>query len=358
MNPFELTRGLIDIPSISGDEAAVGNFLANHLEKLNYRVERQEIAGGRANIIAITNASPRVVFSTHIDTVPPHISSSEDAGYIYGRGACDTKGIIAAQIIAAENLRAAGVKEIGLLFTVEEETNSNGARLANTHTLASECRYLINGEPTQNKLATGSKGSLRLRLTTTGRAAHSAYPEQGESAIEKLLDVLADVRAARWPQDDFFGDTTCNIGVIGGGAASNIIPAHAEADLHIRLVNDSTIIKEILELAIANRARIEYLSIAEPVRLLTLENFPQELMRFTTDIPHLTNWGTPLLLGPGSILDAHTAGERIGKHEITEAINLYERLVRTLLSRVEKEETQTPAINDKARAVPSEDYTR
>lgn len=335
MNSFELTRRLIDIPSISGDEAAVGNFLANHLEKLNYRVERQEIADGRANIIARLDALPRVVLSTHLDTVPPHISSSEDADYIYGRGACDTKGIIAAQITAAENLRAAGIKELGLLFTVEEETNSNGARLANTHGIASECRYLINGEPTRNKLATGSKGSLRLRLTTAGRAAHSAYPEQGESAIEKLLDVLEDVRATRWPQDEFFGETTCNIGVINGGAASNIIPAHAEADLHIRLVNDSAVIKEILERIIAKRAHIEYLSIAEPVRLFTIENFPQELMRFTTDIPHLTRWGTPLLLGPGSILDAHTAGERIGKHEITEAINLYERLVRTLLARAE-----------------------
>lgn len=357
MNSFELTRQLIDIPSISGDEAAIGNFLAKHLEKLNYRVEHQEIADGRANIIAATGAAPRVVLSTHIDTVPPHIPSSEDADYIYGRGACDTKGIIAAQIIAAENLRRAGVKEIGLLFTVEEETSGNGARLANTHALASECRYLINGEPTENKLATGSKGSLRLRLTTAGRAAHSAYPEQGESAIEKLLDVLQDVRAAHWPQDDFFGETTCNIGVINGGAASNIIPAHAEADLHIRLVTESAIIKEILERTIAERARIEYLSIAEPVRLLTIENFAHELMRFTTDIPHLTNWGKPLLLGPGSILDAHTAGERIGKHEITEAVNLYERLVQTLLARVKSEGAQTTYANDKKRAVQPEDET-
>jgi len=350
MNSFELTRELIDIPSISGDEAAIGNFLANYLEGLNYSVEKQEIADGRANIIATTNEAPRVMLSTHIDTVPPHIPSSEDAEHIYGRGACDTKGIIAAQINAAEQLRAAGITEIGLLFTVEEETNSAGARAANTHALARECRYLINGEPTENKLATGSKGSVRLRLTTAGRAAHSAYPEQGESAIEKLLDVLADVRAVNWPRDEFFGETTCNIGVIGGGTASNIIPAHAEADLHIRLVNDSAIIKEILERTIAGRARIEYLSIAEPVRMLAVENFTHEVVRFTTDIPHLTNWGTPLLLGPGSILNAHTTHERIGKREITDAIDLYMRLVRTLLARVRDEATQTQAASGKTYA--------
>ncbi|MFN2455070.1 MAG: M20/M25/M40 family metallo-hydrolase [Pyrinomonadaceae bacterium] len=333
MNPFELTRKLIDIPSISGDEAGIGRFLVTYLESLDYRVERQEMSNGRANIIATTGISPHVVFSTHMDTVPPHIASSEDADNIYGRGACDTKGIIAAQIAAAETLRAAGLTNIGLLFTVEEETNSAGARLANTHPLASECLYMINGEPTENKLATGSKGSLRLVLKTEGRAAHSAYPEQGESAIEKLLDILADVRAIHWPRDEFFGDTTCNIGVIRGGTRSNIVPPDAEADLHIRLVANSAQVKEMLDSVVGQRARIEHLSVAEPVRMLAVEDFAQEVVRFTTDIPHLTNWGTPLLLGPGSILNAHTPHEYIGKHEITKAIELYTRLARTLLAR-------------------------
>jgi acetylornithine deacetylase len=349
MNSFELTRKLIDIPSISGDEAAVGHFLADYLQSLNYRVERQEIADGRANIIAMTNAAPRVVLSTHMDTVPPHIPSSEDAAYIYGRGACDTKGIIAAQIAAAENLRAMGVERFGFLFTIEEETSSAGARRANSHAVASQCRYLINGEPTENKLATGSKGSLRLCIKTEGRAAHSAYPEQGESAIEKLLDILADVRAISWPSDEFFGETTSNIGVIRGGTRSNIIPAFATADLHIRLVTPSNAIKEILERVINGRARIEYLSIAEPVRMLAVKDFVQDIVRFTTDIPHLTNWGAPLLLGPGSILDAHTQGERISKRAITEAVDLYTRLVQTLLSRVRSEQIQEAGAGDEAR---------
>ena len=333
MNLFALTRRLIDIPSPSGDEDAATRFLAAHLESLGYTVELQEIAHGRANVIAVASDAPRLFFSTHIDTVPPVIASSEDDAHIYGRGSCDAKGIIAAQIFAAEILRREGTDDVGLLFTVDEELGSLGARAANTHALASACRYLINGEPTENRLATGSKGSLRLRLSTAGRAAHSAYPEHGDSAIERLLDVLEDVRRAAWPQDDFFGATTCNIGTLAGGTRPNIIPAEASAELQIRLVTESARVKELLERIVAGRAQVEYLSVAEPVRLFAPEGFARELMRFTTDIPYLPNWGTPLLLGPGSILDAHTAGERIGKDELTRSVELYAQLARELLAR-------------------------
>jgi acetylornithine deacetylase len=334
MNLFALTRRLIDIPSPSGEEDAATRFLAAHLQSLGYTVELQEIAPRRANIIAnASSPAPRLFFSTHIDTVPPVIASREDASYIYGRGSCDAKGIIAAQIFAAETLRREGFEEIGLLFTVDEELGSLGARAANTHALAATCDYLINGEPTENKLATGSKGSLRLRLCVKGRAAHSAYPEHGDSAIERLLDVLEDVRRIAWPQDDFFGATTCNIGTINGGTRPNIIPAEASAELQIRLVAASARVKEQLERAVNGRAEIEYLSVAEPVRLFAPEGFAREVVRFTTDIPYLPNWGTPLLLGPGSILDAHTAGERIGKDELTRAVELYAQLARELLAR-------------------------
>jgi acetylornithine deacetylase len=331
MNLFELTRRLIDIPSVSGEEQEVGRFLASHLEGLGYRVELQEVEQGRANVLATTGARARVVLSTHMDTVPPFIASSETEEHIAGRGACDAKGIIAAQTFAAERLRAEGADEIGLLFTVDEELGSLGARRANTHALARECEYLINGEPTCNRLAVGSKGSLRLRLKTEGRAAHSAYPEQGESAIEKMLDVLADVRAVAWPRDEFFGETTCNIGTVQGGTRPNVIAAEAQAELQIRLVTPSSAVKKILEGALAGRAQIEYLSAAEPVRMHAVEGFEPEVVRFTTDIPYLSNWGTPLLIGPGSILDAHTAGERVTKRELEEAVTLYARLARALL---------------------------
>jgi acetylornithine deacetylase len=331
MTLFELTRKLMDIPSVSGGEGEVGRFLASHLEGLGYRVELQEVESGRANVLARAGARPRVVLSTHMDTVPPFIPSREDATHIRGRGACDAKGIIAAQLTAAERLRGEGVAELGLLFTVDEEMGSLGARAAAAHAMGRECEYLINGEPTGNRLAVGSKGSLRLRLLTDGRAAHSAYPERGESAIEKMLDVLADIRAREWPRDEFFGETTCNIGTLQGGTRPNVIPAEAEAQLQIRLVTPSSTIKAILEETVAGRARVEYMSAAEPVRMLSVEGFEREVVRFTTDIPYLSGWGQPLLLGPGSILDAHTDGERVSKRELEEAVELYVRLVRTLL---------------------------
>lgn len=332
MNIFELTRELIDIPSVTGQEREVGLYLARYLERLGYSVEMVELEPGRANILATLNGAPPViVFSTHMDTVPPHIPSGEDAEFIVGRGSCDAKGIIAAQVRAAERLRAEGINRIGLLFTVDEEMGSRGADVVNLHPLARHCRYMINGEPTDNRLAVGTKGSLRLILRTKGRAAHSAYPEQGESAVEKLLDVLQDVRALKWPADESLGETTCNIGVIQGGTRPNVIPAEARADLQLRLVTRVAPVRELLEGAVRGRAEIEYLSEAAPIRLLTLSGFEQCAVRFMTDIPHLSNWGTPLLLGPGSILVAHTDEERIAKRELEEAVELYVQLAHTLL---------------------------
>jgi len=262
--------------------------------------------------------------------VPPFIASSEDDDFIYGRGSCDAKGIIAAQIAAAEQLRAQGLNEIGLLFTVDEEVASAGAKIANDHPLAASCEYLINGEPTDNQLATGTKGSIQTIIRTEGRAAHSAYPEYGESAIEKLLDVLNDLRNIEWPDDGVFGETTCNIGVLSGGVRANVIPSEAQATLHIRLAKESSAVKELLEQSIDGRAIIDYKSVHDPVRLFTTGGFDQMLARFTTDIPYLSNWGRALLIGPGSILDAHTDGEKIRKSDLTKAVELYVELVKAL----------------------------
>lgn len=330
MDVFRLTRELIDIPSVTGDEFQIGTSLGELLLRLGYRVELQNVTDERSNIIATTEARPRVVMSTHMDTVPPYIASSEDDEFIYGRGSCDAKGIIAAQIAAAEQLRAEGRNEVGLLFTVDEEVTSAGAKVANEHAVASSCEYLINGEPTDNQLATGTKGSIQTTIRTDGRAAHSAYPEYGESAIESLLDVLTDIRNIEWPDDDVFGETTCNIGVLSGGVRANIIPSQAQATLHIRLAKESDLVTELLEQAIGGRASIDYKSVHDPVRLLTIAGFDQMLARFTTDIPYLSNWGKALLIGPGSILDAHTDGEKIRKSELTKAVELYVDLVKAL----------------------------
>lgn len=330
MNVFELTRELIDIPSVTGDELAVGQYLSEYLEGLGYHVEQQEISSDRFNVLATTEAPPRVVFSTHMDTVPPFSGSSEDDEFIYGRGSCDAKGIIAAQIFAAERLRGGGVNEVGLLFTVDEELSSHGAQAANKHPLARECQFLINGEPTDSRLAIGTKGSVRVFITTEGRAAHSAYPEAGESAIEKLLDILGRIRSCHWPEDSFFGATTCNIGVISGGTRPNVIPDHARAELQIRLGIDIEHVKRVLEDAVETRGRLEYASAHNPVRLFSVPGFDECVVRFTTDVPYLSQWGKPLLLGPGSILDAHTEREKISKRELEESIQIYVRLATKL----------------------------
>jgi acetylornithine deacetylase len=331
MNVNDLTRKLVDIPSVTGDEKCVGEFLASYLADLGYRVAKQEVTKDRFNVFATTETSPRVVLSTHMDTVPPHISSTEDEERVYGRGACDAKGIIAAQIFAAERLRRDGVEEIGLLFTVDEEQGSLGAQFANRLKLERPPEFLINGEPTDNKLASATKGSLRLNLQTKGRAAHSAYPEQGESAIEKLLDVLESIRECAWPTDKLLGPTTCNIGVIGGGTRPNVVPDAASAQLQFRLVSGAEPVRKILEAALAERAEVEYLSEHEPIHLYTRAGFEQCVVRFTTDIPYLSNWGKPLLVGPGSILSAHTEHEYVDKRELNEAIDIYARLVTALL---------------------------
>lgn len=327
---LRLTRELIDIPSVTGEEFQIGASLGELLMRLGYQVELQEVTDERSNLIATSGQPPRIILSTHMDTVPPFIASGEDEEFIYGRGACDAKGIMAAQIAAAEKLRAGGRQDVGLLFTVDEEIASAGAKLANSHSLASSCEYLINGEPTDNQLAKGTKGSIQVAIQTAGRAAHSAYPEQGDSAIEKMLDVLADVRKIDWPADELFGETTCNIGVLTGGTRANVIPSESQATLQIRLAVDSFRGKGLLEEAIAGRAALDYRSMHDPVRLETIDGFEQMLARFTTDIPYLSNWGKAFLMGPGSILVAHTDDERVAKSDLLKAVDLYVDLVNKL----------------------------
>ncbi len=332
MHLFELTKSLMNISSVSGSEEAVGFYLRDYLESLGWTVELQRVSENQNNVIAYLNDTPRVFLSTHMDTVPPYIGVHEDDEKIYGRGACDAKGIIAAQITAAEELRTQGIENIGLLYTVEEERSSTGARAANLHPIAAKCEYLINGEPTDNDLAIGSKGTFRLNIKTSGKAAHSAYPEEGDSAIEKLLDILEDIRRTQFHDDEFFGETTVNIGTIDGGTALNVIPPSAEAGLAIRLTTRRQPIEESLESIVRGRGEIEVLSCSEPVKMLQVDGFRQKVVRFTTDIPYLTNWGQPLLLGPGSILVAHTRDEFVLKKDLELAVGLYIDLTKRLLA--------------------------
>jgi acetylornithine deacetylase len=332
METLELTRHLINIESISGNEKALVDFLANYLEDIGFTIELQQAEPNRPNLFA-KRGEPDVVLSTHTDTVPPYIELREDDQFIYGRGACDTKGLMTSMIKAAENLIQEGVTDFGMLLLVGEENGSVGAKVANQ--LPNNCRYLINGEPTESKLALGSKGTLRAILKAQGRAAHSAYPHMGESAIEKLLDVLNDVRQMKLPEEKILGATTLNIGLISGGVAPNVIAPAAQAEVLMRVVSDVTTLKKILEETVAGRIPIEYGFQCEPVFMEKLEGYETDVVAFTTDIPALTNWGKPLLYGPGSILDAHTSGEKIAKKDLLDAVSIYADMVKDLKQRVD-----------------------
>ncbi len=334
MDSFALTRALIDIESITSHEKAVGDFLFAVLAELatdsRGTVERMEVAPERFNVLA-TWGTPIVTMSTHMDTVPPFLASSEDQEFIRGRGACDAKGVIAAMIAAAERLLAAGVRNFGLLIVVGEEKDSLGALEAAKQPRGS--KFLINGEPTENKLALGSKGALRYVLTARGRLAHSAYPELGSSAIETLLDVLEDIRRLPLPEDGLLGNSTLNIGTLSGGHAPNVIADEAHADLMFRTVGDPEPIRSAMQAVTAGRAELDEQLHTPALHLEKVDGLETAVMKYTTDIPNFAGaWGKPLLIGPGSIHVAHTAEERIAKKELLEAIGIYERLVRRLLA--------------------------
>jgi acetylornithine deacetylase len=330
MHPFELTKQLMAIPSVTGTERAVAEFLSSHLETRGYRVERHNVTGDRFNVLAFAGPG-RVMFCTHIDTVPPAtIPIREDDGNLYGRGACDTKGIIAAMIESGDRLRAGGVTDFGFVFVVGEETDGIGARTANT--LKWDSEFMIIGEPTENKLVSAQKGTLMVDLNTVGRAAHSGYPEKGVSAIKTLLPVLADCEAADWGNDDVLGNGSFNIGVLNAGEAANIIPARASASIMIRTVEPRAQAEEKMRRIVGNRATMEVIGATDPLLLHVVEGFATTVVSFGSDAPHLSNTGKRLLIGPGSILDAHTPGEKISKKQLIEGIDLYEKLVRKLLS--------------------------
>jgi acetylornithine deacetylase len=329
MHVFDLTQALIDIPSITPEEEQVGQYLYDYLSAIcaahNGVVEKQEVEPKRSNVFAYFG-TPEVTLSTHMDTVPPYVPSRVDDEFIWGRGACDTKGIIASMITAAERLLERGVRNFGLLFVVGEERNSAGAQYAAQHPRGS--KYIINGEPTENKLALGSKGGLRYELVARGKMAHSAYPELGDSAIDKLLDALDAIRKVQLPVDDILGPSTLNIGTIHGGRAPNVIPDEARAEIFIRLVGDSAGTRKALEEAVGDKVELNFVLEIPAIRLTAIEGLSTTIVAYTTDIPaFLGAWGHPLLLGPGTIHVAHTLHERVPKQQLLEAVEVYQKMV-------------------------------
>ena len=330
MNCFELAKALVNIESVTGHEKACAEFLRDHLATREFQVEMQPVSRDRANLFACWGA-PDIVLSTHIDTVPPWVPAREDDDFVYGRGSCDAKGIIAAQVVAAEHLIEDGVRDFALLFLVGEETTSDGAREANLHPRGS--RYIINGEPTENKLVIATKGNLRLDIRAQGKMAHSAYPELGESAIEALLDALEAIRQVPLPKHDLLGPCTMNIGTIAGGRAPNVIADAAKAEILVRLVDDPAPIREAFARAVGTRAQLKEILCIPAIRFASVDSLPTTVVSYTTDVPVFgRSWGEPLLLGPGSIHVAHTAEERIAKHELAEAVRIYADVVKKLLA--------------------------
>lgn len=342
IDPIQLTKELVNIESTTYSEGLAGIFLHDYLAAQRYTVERMAVeqpnrsntpgagSGERFNVYAaLPGITPDVVLSSHMDTVPPFFGCTEDDEFLYGRGTCDAKGIIAAQVAAADQLRESGIK-VGLLFVVGEERDSAGALVANRHPKGS--RFLINGEPTDNRLALASKGALRVELRAKGRMGHSAYPELGESAIDKLISALHDIMALPLPVEPEIGPSTLNIGLIEGGRAPNVIADKAEAHILIRLIGPADETMKAIVTTVGDRADVEFGPERPFVRMRKVGSLPTMIAKFTTDIPSLTAWGEPFLLGPGSIHVAHTPNEKIAKKELLEAVGLYVDLATSLVS--------------------------
>jgi len=329
LSVLELTRALVDVDSTTGREAAACAWLAGYLRERGFSVREQPLAEGRANVLAFLEPTPQVVLSTHIDCVPPFFPSRVEGGRRYGRGSCDAKGALAAQVTAVERLREQGERRVGLLFVVGEERGSDGAAAADA--LAPGSRFLVDGEPTDSRLGLATRGVLRLRLVAEGRAAHSSQPQRGISAIDKLLDALVALRGIALPEDPQLGRTFYCVGLISGGIAPNVISPSAEAELNFRTVGPGGTVVACLE-PLRELVAIERVLEVPPVRMHTVPGFAAEAFAFTTDIPLLAGWGRPLLFGPGSILVAHSEDEHVELAELEAAVDAYTRIARALLA--------------------------
>ncbi len=324
IDPIALAKQLIDIPSPTEHELEIGNFVHHYLVAAGYECRKQEVAPGRFNVYASAGGRPHVVINSHIDTVPPWFASHEDEEYLYGRGACDTKGVIAAMIAGGERLRSEGHRDFAFLFVVAEETDSIGAKSANVAFADLGSKFVLVGEPTESKFARASKGALTAFVHFDGVAAHSAYPERGDSAINKMARAILAIHETDWGTHDDLGEATVNVGVVRGGEKPNIIAAAAECEMIFRTVSDPQDVQEKLE-QIVNRfsGRITLARGNAPQFMVVPDGAPSTVVAFNTDVPHLGSLGKPLLFGPGSILDAHGANERIRKSDLLDAVATY-----------------------------------
>jgi len=331
-DPIAFAKRLIDIPSPTDHERDAAAFLRDELARLGYACRTQDVSENRFNVFASAGGRPRVVINSHIDTVPPWFAAREDDDFLYGRGACDTKGIIAAMLAAGEALRADGINDFAFLFVVGEETDSIGAKSANVAFADLGSEYVIVGEPTESRFARASKGAFTAFVTFAGIAGHSAYPERGDSAITKMVAAIAEINATDWGRDDVLGRATANVGFVRGGEAANVIAPEAECRMMFRHVGDPEEIRTKLESLVARHGGTITVARGNPPQHMVVpDGIEPVVVAFNTDVPWLSNLGKPMLFGPGSILDAHGVNEKIGKRELLESVDVYRRTVASLL---------------------------
>ena len=332
IDPVALARQLIDIPSTTDNELAIAEFLERELGGQGYSCRRHAVTESRFNLFAAAGGRPRVILNSHLDTVPPWFASSEEGEYLYGRGACDTKGVYAAMIAAGERLRGRGVNEFAFLFVVGEETDSIGAKTANGEFAGLGSEFVVVGEPTESAFARASKGAFTCTIRFEGVAGHSAYPDRGDSAINRLVSAVAEINAADWGEHEVLGEATVNVGVIRGGVKPNVIAGEAEAEMIFRLVTDPDDVRVRLEKIVTpHGGRIVKSGGNPPQFMIVPAGASSRVVAFNSDVPHLRSLGKPLLFGPGSILDAHGPRERISKKELRAAVDAYEEMVVALL---------------------------
>lgn len=314
--------------STSGREDALLPVLRDLLTELSAHVVEQPVATGRTNVLALWG-TPKVLFSTHLDAVPPFVAPRVEGDRVWGRGACDAKGQILAQLEAVRSLREEGHEGFAWLGVVGEETDSLGASRAReliSHFHA--CRVLINGEPTELKLGAGQRAILHLRLRCDGRAAHSSMPDLGRSAAWPMLDWLEELRELPLRIDDHLGPEVWNLGRLAIGEAPNVIPATATADVLARLLPDSNFEDQVRD-SMPEDAEVE-VRLSEPAdRYPEIPGFPMSPLPFGSDAPALRDLisdRTVVLAGPGSIRVAHTLDEHLDLDDLEAGVDLNRRL--------------------------------
>ena len=342
---------LLNIDSTSGKEASLADMLVAEMSAPGRDVRTFDVGDGTVNIL-VSWGVPEVVFCTHLDTVPPYIAPSSDGDLVRGRGTCDAKGQIFAMYEACKVLESKGYDGFALLLLAGEETGSFGAKAFRGQHPGAE--WVIVGEPTDNCMASASKGTKAFEVEFTGKAFHSGYPEHGTSAVNLFNDFMNALRSIVFPSDDILGNTTWNIGRLSSDNPQNILSDRLTCRVYFRTTFASdemvcNIMRNIAgpdaklrfgrprvqdgsdivakEVAPWQKAMsVKALGGDTPTSYETFPEFPAKPVSFGSDAPQLTNFRRKILCGPGSILVAHRDDEHVLISDIAQAVENYVKM--------------------------------